>query len=297
MVSDRRPAPAPPGHLRGSAPTGKRRRQIRAFLEELERATRPSAGGDTPPRRCSWVVGSWWPGPCSRWWSGSTGSRGWSLILHGLPSPYWGQDQVVTGLLTGSDLLDGLAGPGPGQALLLPRVMLRQGEEVFLDDITLEQLSAAAGAGPICWRGRTIWWPPASAGEGRCLSSADVIGSDVRRHHLLLAALVVVAMSVWGWPSGSTPNPQAPNPHRPDRISGGATAPAAGTCSLAGSLNSALLPDPVEAQTLPLATGYQGRAPPIRSFRLAPGGRPNFPPENTDLTAPASLALPTSPRR
>ena len=60
----------------------------------------------------------------------------------GLPSPYWGQDQVVTGLLTGEDLLTGLAGVELGDELLLPSVMLRQGQPVFLDDMTLETLRA-----------------------------------------------------------------------------------------------------------------------------------------------------------
>ena len=66
--------------------------------------------------------------------------EGLELLLHGLPSPYWGQDQVVTGLLTGADLLDGLAGRDLGERLLLPSVMLRQGEPVFLDDISLAEL-------------------------------------------------------------------------------------------------------------------------------------------------------------
>ena len=68
--------------------------------------------------------------------------EGLELILHGLPSPYWGQEQVVTGLLTGSDLLGGLAGKDLGEELLLPRVLLRQGEPVFLDDLRLEELEA-----------------------------------------------------------------------------------------------------------------------------------------------------------
>ena len=66
--------------------------------------------------------------------------EGLELMLYGLPSPYWGQEQVVTGLLTGSDLLAGLAGQDLGDALLLPSVMLRQGEPVFLDDLTLDEL-------------------------------------------------------------------------------------------------------------------------------------------------------------
>jgi NifB/MoaA-like Fe-S oxidoreductase len=66
--------------------------------------------------------------------------EGLELILHGLPSPYWGQDQVVTGLLTGSDVLFGLEGQDMGDKLLLPSVMLRQGEPIFLDDLTLADL-------------------------------------------------------------------------------------------------------------------------------------------------------------
>ena len=71
------------------------------------------------------------------------GVDGVSLILHGLPSPYWGQDQVVTGLLTGQDLIDGLQGRDLGEELLLPSVMLRQGQPVFLDDMDLDTLRAA----------------------------------------------------------------------------------------------------------------------------------------------------------
>ena len=73
----------------------------------------------------------------------STPVDGVSLLLHGLPSPYWGQDQVVTGLLTGRDLIDGLQGRDLGEELLLPSVMLRQGQPVFLDDMDLDTLRAA----------------------------------------------------------------------------------------------------------------------------------------------------------
>jgi len=49
---------------------------------------------------------------------------------------------VVTGLLTGQDLLDGLKDHDLGDQLLLPSVMLRQGQPVFLDDMTLDQVQA-----------------------------------------------------------------------------------------------------------------------------------------------------------
>lgn len=112
---------------------------IRAFLESLELATRHLPRRLERPRRLSWVVGRLVAGALRPAVDRLNAVDGLELILHGLPSPYWGQDQVVTGLLTGADLLQGLAGADLGEQLLLPAVMLRQGEPVFLDDLTLEQ--------------------------------------------------------------------------------------------------------------------------------------------------------------
>ena len=115
---------------------------IRAFLEALDQATQNLPQRIQQPRRCSWVVGrivaSALRPVCDR----LNRVEGVDLQLLGLPSPYWGQDQVVTGLLTGDDLLSGLAGLDLGDELLLPSVMLRQGQPVFLDDMSLEELRA-----------------------------------------------------------------------------------------------------------------------------------------------------------
>ena len=116
---------------------------IRAFLEELDQATRDLPEAVAQPRRCSWVVGRLVAEALAPVVERLNRVRGVTLRLHGLPSPYWGQDQVVTGLLTGSDLLAGLEGRDLGDCLLLPRVMLRQGEDVFLDDRTLAELRQA----------------------------------------------------------------------------------------------------------------------------------------------------------
>jgi putative radical SAM enzyme (TIGR03279 family) len=113
---------------------------IRSFLEMLERATRTLPARLERPRRISWVVGALVAGPLAAVVERLNAVEGLDLLLHGLPSPYWGQEQVVTGLLTGSDLLGGLAGRDLGEELLLPAVMLRQGEPVFLDDLTLAEL-------------------------------------------------------------------------------------------------------------------------------------------------------------
>jgi putative radical SAM enzyme (TIGR03279 family) len=113
---------------------------IRAFLEELEAATAVLPATIAAPRRFSWVVGRLVAGALQPVVERLNRVEGLELILHGLPSPYWGQEQVVTGLLTGADLLEGLRGRDLGDELLLPQVMLRQGEPVFLDDCPLERL-------------------------------------------------------------------------------------------------------------------------------------------------------------
>ena len=113
---------------------------IRAFLEALDQATQQLPPSISPPRRCSWVVGALVAEALQPVVDRLNRIEGLDLRLHGLPSPYWGQQQVVTGLLTGSDLIEGLAGVELGDRLLLPAVMLRQGEPVFLDDVALSQL-------------------------------------------------------------------------------------------------------------------------------------------------------------
>jgi len=115
---------------------------IRAFLEELDQATAELPARVRKPRRLSWVVGQLVAEALAPVVERLNAIEGVELLLHGLPSPYWGQEQVVTGLLTGSDLLTGLAHQDLGEALLLPAVMLRQGEPVFLDDLRLGELEA-----------------------------------------------------------------------------------------------------------------------------------------------------------
>lgn len=54
---------------------------------------------------------------------------------------YFGERITVSGLITGTDLKDQLKRENLGEALLLPSNMLRSGEDVFLDDMTLQELA------------------------------------------------------------------------------------------------------------------------------------------------------------
>ena len=113
---------------------------IRAFLESLDEATESLPERVSEPLRSSWVVGRLVDRALETVTDRLNRIDGVTLRMHGLPSPYWGQDQVVTGLLTGQDLLDGLKDQDLGDQVLLPSVMLRQGQPVFLDDMTLDQV-------------------------------------------------------------------------------------------------------------------------------------------------------------
>lgn len=65
---------------------------------------------------------------------------GLEVQLHILENKFFGPSVTVAGLLTGSDLISGLSGL-EGETVLIPRVMLKAGEQVFLDDQSLEQVS------------------------------------------------------------------------------------------------------------------------------------------------------------
>ena len=114
---------------------------IRSFLRAMDEATINLPTKIDEKRTCSWVVGKLVENELLKSCKRLNKINNFVLHLYGIPSPYWGQEQIVTGLLTGQDLIKGLRGKELGDELLLPSVMLRQGEKIFLDDMTLQELS------------------------------------------------------------------------------------------------------------------------------------------------------------
>ena len=53
---------------------------------------------------------------------------------------FFGEMITVTGLLTGQDIINQLAGKPLGERLLLPENVLKADEDIFLDDVTLEEM-------------------------------------------------------------------------------------------------------------------------------------------------------------
>ena len=60
--------------------------------------------------------------------------------LYWIRNDFFGERITVAGLITGQDLISQLKGKPLGDKLLLPCNMLRDGEEVFLDDVTLDEI-------------------------------------------------------------------------------------------------------------------------------------------------------------
>ncbi|MBQ3028206.1 MAG: DUF512 domain-containing protein, partial [Lachnospiraceae bacterium] len=56
---------------------------------------------------------------------------------------FFGERITVAGLVTGQDIIAQLKDKELGDILLLPEVMLRSGEEVFLDDLTISDMEKA----------------------------------------------------------------------------------------------------------------------------------------------------------
>lgn len=115
---------------------------IRLFLKEFQHTARkllPPA--ISQPRRLTWVVGNAVEQAFQPLVTQLNQVDGLEINLVALNSQYWGQEITVTGLLTGQDLLSGLATKDLGDGILLPSLMLKHDDTKFLDDLTVENVS------------------------------------------------------------------------------------------------------------------------------------------------------------
>lgn len=62
------------------------------------------------------------------------------VTVHTILNEFFGTDITVAGLLTGQDIMKQLKTKELGDYLILPDVLLRNGEQVLLDDITIEDM-------------------------------------------------------------------------------------------------------------------------------------------------------------
>ena len=71
---------------------------------------------------------------------------GAQIEVTAVPNRFFGGGVTVAGLLTGRDLVEALAGQVDGELLLLPDVLLLEGSDLLLDDVTIEELEGRLAA-------------------------------------------------------------------------------------------------------------------------------------------------------
>ena len=79
--------------------------------------------------------------------------------VYAIENDFFGHSINVTGLITGGDLINQLKGKDLGERLFISQNMLRREEMDFLDDVLLEEASAALGVPiyPIEQDGFALW--------------------------------------------------------------------------------------------------------------------------------------------
>ena len=115
---------------------------IRLFIKEFTTTASELLPAKVKPRKLTWVVGNAVEKAFQPIWQQLNQVEGLQVNMQALSSEYWGQDISVTGLLTGHDLLSKLQGVDLGDGILLPSVMLKHGELIFLDDISVEEVAS-----------------------------------------------------------------------------------------------------------------------------------------------------------
>ena len=68
---------------------------------------------------------------------------GVNIVVHRIENHFFGGEVTVTGLLTGADIVAALQGKLQSPILLIPDVVFRDGEDLFLDNMSPEELGAA----------------------------------------------------------------------------------------------------------------------------------------------------------
>jgi putative radical SAM enzyme (TIGR03279 family) len=87
------------------------------------------------------ITGESAKGELARFVEALAARTGTTIHLYPVRNDFFGGQVTVAGLLTGRDVLRELKGKPLGQGLLVPDVMLREGDDVFLDDISLDDLA------------------------------------------------------------------------------------------------------------------------------------------------------------
>ena len=104
-----------------------------------------NAAADLSGRRATLITGEAAYGVISDMADMINKKTGSSLEVRMIKNNFFGGGVTVSGLVVGSDIASQLEGCDPGECVFIPSVMLRSGEDVFLDDMTVKELSDKLG--------------------------------------------------------------------------------------------------------------------------------------------------------
>ncbi len=111
----------------------------REATDVLEKAT------TVPLTTVSLVTGESAGGELARFASALSEKTGVRLQVFPIRNQFFAGQVSVAGLLTGRDILGQLRGQSLGQALLVPEVLVKEGEDILLDDLSLTDLERELG--------------------------------------------------------------------------------------------------------------------------------------------------------
>jgi len=117
---------------------------VRRFLDGFTRSVRHLPSRVDPGRRAIVVTGTLFAPHLKRLLD-RVKVKGLEVSLLPVPNDFFGNGITVTGLLTGHDILRELSLHHGGDFVLIPSVTLRDGDGVFLDDLTPDEIEQRVG--------------------------------------------------------------------------------------------------------------------------------------------------------
>ncbi len=115
---------------------------IRQFIKEFQATAKQLLPKKIEtPKTLTWVVGNAVEQAFQPLVKQLNNVENLTINLATLNSDYWGQEITVTGLLTGHDIVSKLNNKDNCDAILLPSIMLKDHDTVFLDDMSVEEVS------------------------------------------------------------------------------------------------------------------------------------------------------------
>ncbi|WP_407650040.1 DUF512 domain-containing protein [Desulfofundulus luciae] len=115
---------------------------VRLFLDEWEKISRSLPRALPSPRRVTVATGVLAEGVLAPVAARLNEINNLAVELAVIPNRLFGPQVTVAGLVSGKDIVAALQCRNPGQTLILPAVMLRRPEQVFLDGMTVPELSS-----------------------------------------------------------------------------------------------------------------------------------------------------------